>query len=1065
MVWSDDDLSLGSTHSSVEGEEEGQEEFASTGGDNLMEGEEDYIPDSLRDFIAEADAALEECLSSERFSESLLGGGGIDANTDNNTTAVIGDECNGGVAPPTAASTSSTVTSTVTATATATIVPDDVGGTENDPAHLNRNNNDIHNDTSTRNSSFFSPASDVQGGPFDTDIGSGCRPNPVNHYGTDSAVKRIALNDDPGLCPDHGDSCICHLKVERRLEDFLLAANGNGNRNEASQCMEVVGGQGQQQMDFGNGYGVLARDMVADDSFSSPVVSKQLVYDGSSGEEKAVPLDNQQVDVDMMTMMMDVDEAATNEKTVPLSVSNNGGGTVVDNNSDDIDDETFLPNGQNEAFTTATVTTENEHFDDAFLPNSDSLDIPHCDTMKKSNVSVGVSAAAKTKVRTTNVSNKTVAIKKQKRIVKPGIMASIEKKKLTTTAAKAKQTATSTTKGGRRVRTVPKSPALNTKKLRGERRYSGVGGVRSKLVPSTSSAGNENTNRINKNNSGSATIAMTQKLHGDRQSSAVGFRDEKKEMDHTAAANHTNNGPTKIVDYKNKALTVPKSPNLISSAKLGNRKYSVVGTREVKETKEAPQADLDYKNKALTVPKSPNLISRAKLGDRKYSGVGARREEKMEAIDENRPKIDYKNKGLTVPKAPKLISSEKLGDRRYSTVGMREGKMEEIKEEEVPKINYKTKALTVPKAPTLSTAARPQREKKKKDESAGEKEKYEFKALPIMSGVLEQKPLGVRKVQKKAPTVPKPFRLQTDERIPDNKPQRTKKEEKSTQSTTFRARPVPDFSRLQSTMQRSRVSKKTTPQPFQLKTEEIALSPRRVRISNASESLKKSSSSTTQAPKKRVITTPKPFNFTQVVRVSSPSRERVAPSTKAFSYDRIKSPKPPTTPKPFNFSSPPKRSPKPVVPTDLAHFMSPTKKRKVTVPKPFRLSTSRPSKLPTPPTTKVESKKATRKVVKPPPPPPRVKRKPTKLRPFNLSTTNSSKIKSPENKGAVNKPRPTATSDTMNGNSKDDCPIAFRRKLLLRSTRSNSGADRDEQAKIVVNQLEELSALVQQAVI
>mmetsp|Transcript_9897 Transcript_9897/g.14766 ORF Transcript_9897/g.14766 Transcript_9897/m.14766 type:complete len:1209 (+) Transcript_9897:193-3819(+) len=1208
MAWSDEDLSLGSTLSNIDeesgieyGEEESSLEEPTTATTTIKMKEDDYIPDSLKDFIAEADAALEECLNGENQLNLVQVGLGGDANTnvaaDGHTNAMVGT-----------GSVSKAAAATAASFAMGTTVPESyMDGIENDPAaqqrhNSNNNTNSVnvnaHDDiledneddvgisfastaTPTPNTSFLqvspttSVPSDVRGGgAFDTDNGSACRPNPVHHYGTESAVKRIALNDDPGVCPDHGDSCICHLKVERRLEDYLLSKNGQGGNGDGgvSQCMEVPG---QQQQ----GFLELGREMVADESFSSPTstVAKQLRYGGSSSGEKV----NFDADVDGDgDISMDVDD------------------------DDNENAENFLPNGNNsnnEASVPATATATNsmaftttdDDDDDSFFPNTDSLDIPNCDTMKQSNVSRDAAKTtvapktttaptrAKPKPKATNVPNKAVTIKKaqQKSIMKPGIIASIEKKKKLASSAAAAAAGTKprvTRGGGRRVKTVPQSPALHTKKLRGERRYSGVGSAQSKaavaapststsVTSSSSSGANEkshSTTTGRRTSTSTSTVPKgpnlrTQKLHGDRQYSAVGFRDEKKEMDHSAAATAAPagvvDGPAKTIDYKKKALTVPKSPHLNSSAKLGERKYSVVGTREVKEVNNeaADQKEIDYKKKALTVPKSPHLTSTAKLGDRKYSAVGIRGEDMMEVIHENRSTnkvvVDYKKKALTVPKAPKLISSEKLGDRKYSAVGVREEKMNEVKEEkeEGPKINYKTKALTVPKAPklfsseklgdrkysalgtrqkktgevveaantkidwknrkptvpkgpSLSTATRPQREKKSKHaQTSEEKEKQAFKALPIMTGILEHKTVGIPKVQKKATTVPKPFRLQTDERIPDNKPQKTKKEDdNSQQPTTFRARAVPNFSRLQSNMQRPRVVKKTKPQPFQLKTDEIALSPRNVRISKASKDIKESLPSTTQPPKKRVITTPKPFNFTQVVRVSSPSKQRPDSNSKPFAVERVKSTKPPTTPKPFAFSSPPKKSPKPELPKDLVQFMSPTKKRKVTVPKPFRLSTAttRTKKLPAPPSTnasRTTSKRATKKVVKPPAPPQRVKKNPTKLKPFNLSSTN---IKSPERKkastdqskvhpmpasptrisnqealledGEENVPTPTSvasTNDTKNRN--DDCPVAFRRKLLLRSTRSKSRTDRGEQAQMIVNELEELSAMVSQAVI
>merc|ERR550539_1462782 len=177
-------------------------------------------------------------------------------------------------------------------------------------------------------------------------------------------------------------------------------------------------------------------------------------------------------------------------------------------------------------------------------------------------------------------------------------------------------------------------------------------------------------------------------------------------------------------------------------------------------------------------------------------------------------------------------------------------------------------------------------------------EKFIFKALPIKPGILERKTLAVKKATKKALTVPKPFHFKIEERIPERPKKITKKVAANSQgasTTTFRARPLPDFARHHSSLAQPTRKPLTQPKPFHLKTTELASSPRPVRIAHASESIKSRPTTTVPTQKKRATTTPKPFNFTTVVRVPSPNNKQgpsASPKAMAYSPERVKSKKP-----------------------------------------------------------------------------------------------------------------------------------------------------------------------------
>ena len=92
---------------------------------------------------------------------------------------------------------------------------------------------------------FQSPPSDVRG-PYDTDMGTACRPNPASLYITDSTVRRIALNDDLDVCPDRGEGgCGCRYltnggkSVEnyndnagKSLTDYICCVANDSEDNE-----------------------------------------------------------------------------------------------------------------------------------------------------------------------------------------------------------------------------------------------------------------------------------------------------------------------------------------------------------------------------------------------------------------------------------------------------------------------------------------------------------------------------------------------------------------------------------------------------------------------------------------------------------------------------------------------------------------------------------------------------------------------------------------------------------------------------------------------------------------
>jgi len=603
----------------------------------------------------------------------------------------------------------------------------------------------------------------------------------------------------------------------------------------------------------------------------------------------------------------------------------------------------------------------------------------------------------------------------------------------------------------RRVSTIPKGPKLKTQKLRGERKYSAVGSREEKKDeimtdsnPTTAAVAVTSKRRVSTIPKG--PNLKTQELRGDRKYSAVGAREEKKEKEIEDVQ--------PVIDWKNKALTVPQAPKLASSEKWGDRRYSTVGIREEK-VKDEIMTDSDpaagkqnFKRRVSTIPKGPNLKTQELHGDRKYSGVGFREEKEPEEVQ---PVVDWKNKALTVPHAPKLVSSEKRGDRRYSAVGVREEKIQEV--EMSIKLDWINRKVTKANSPILTTANRPKRENKSDDKE--NRDIRSFKAAPIMRGVLEKSTsrYGVPKIVKKALTTPKPFHLRSDERC-QKAAENDRFESQHAPSFVFHARPLPDFSRNQSMRQSKKAV--TIPMPFNLRTSDKSSSPRRMRISMASETIQNQQLlSPTQVCKKRSFTVPKPSSPTLL----SPTKKR-----------RV------TVPRPFHLSASASRAPSLPIPpprtasqrvADRKSLLS-NSKRTVTKPKPFRLSVVTKSEGPktegSPEGTTTSFKARPMPVYNAPKKTTRTKKSITTPKAFKLKTEERASMKPQSDTSPEDLKKKVSEFNPNDKDSDDDCPVNFRRKLLLRQ-RANKNEEREGKTQSVMDKLEELSALVQQVVV
>jgi len=537
--------------------------------------------------------------------------------------------------------------------------------------------------------------------------------------------------------------------------------------------------------------------------------------------------------------------------------------------------------------------------------------------------------------------------------------------------------------------TIPQSPKLRTKAMHGNRRYSNLGKrdadrtsgsatlIQSNTPPPSRASNQQPVHRALSVPKGPKL--RTQAIHGDRRYSSLGRREAKP---HPIPPRSTSS-PRK--------LTIPKGPNLQTQAIRGDRNYSNLGKREesMMTTPDSPTRKIRPRCTTIPLPKGPTLRTQSMHGNRIYSSSGRRDETIITSATPPPSPSNGKARTLTIPKGPKLRTSAK-GERSYSNLGKRDKRLSPFKllHSDDPKdADWVNRKLTVPKAPNLSSPrnrAKLRMEEDKENNSLCNTSQASnlsqdgphslpFKAKPIGAGVFGSKfgssgCIGVRKITKRKVTSPRPFRLLSESRVRgvSASPSMTVGNEKL--KTTVPARGMPDRSvRPQS----SSVGGVFTP-----------LSP----------------------PKKRRLTTPKPFRFQTMERekvhvrkavVASPTAKGVRvragldakgegqKSASHFTFDRPKSlkrasPRKLTEPRPFSLSG---------------TNRSPSKKSKVSKEDAFSVASTA---LPPPPTFNQlnNGTSSIRHYIQPPHPPPLSShpvvanpRSATILKPFELRTS------------------------------------------------------------------------------
>lgn len=395
--------------------------------------------------------------------------------------------------------------------------------------------------------------------------------------------------------------------------------------------------------------------------------------------------------------------------------------------------------------------------------------------------------------------------------------------------------------------------------------------------------------------------------------------------------------------------TIPRSPHLRTKQIFGERHYSSIGIPRVITLEKTPQMST-WKNRPLTVPIGPKLACEERLGSKSSPSRISRlssmfKRKKDEEKDEYTKLEDSKRFGEkksgnflrgkvkrdqfkpTVPIAPSLQLVAKKGEKKYSGVGCHKDNKEEEKKVFVKEWGKNWKP-TQPVSPHFLLKKDKSKTVTRSDSEPEHQEKaFTFHAQPIPSAVLNRSigALKLPKVEKRRPTIPKPFKFRTEKRSETPAPSM----ENEPSYVPFRARPAPDFlheSTADRNPQQKRMqSKLTIPKPFKLRTRERAATSTISEIVEPSSKpfkarpvpdFKNENKGPSKAPQfeKKKVTVPKPFKLSTEERANTPTTsEETDHSFKPF-----------------------KARP---VPDFTRHSeLRPKHEKKLTVPKPFRLS-------------------------------------------------------------------------------------------------------------------------------
>jgi len=762
---------------------------------------------------------------------------------------------------------------------------------------------------------FFSPASDMNAS-YDLDLGSACRPNPADLYATTAEAMHQALDDQPGVCPDHEDNCKCRL--------------------------------------------------VSFPQFNLEVALEELKVDCKSVQKQEMErTPRNDAEIEEQERIEELKEEENNDPKGAKVESDSGKGQEEEDGQDSVaDEDDFLPDESADVlqvvqqYSQDTDLSLDDELDDSFESHSDEEGEDIDEFLPNNNRSSlgNILAATKTIGKVKNASAKSKIL--DRRVKKP--QDDTKTKNMGRNRNKGREPSEPLAEDKAKFRrfnmSFPRSPRLRSKRAR---QYASL----------------EYPNDNNRNDV-PLKIEWSKRKPSPEPKSRV-----------SAKGSTSINSAGK--ERRRRRLTVPRMPNLLNREKKGDRKYSTVGLRQKKKSDIMTQSLLEneklsvtapneliptqksFVKKPLTEPVSPNLVMNKKFGKRRYSlstngTVGTKQ---GSILIDVKPKVDWAKRKPTVPKTPMLsffIQEPKKRDEMKEVNEKQARAPFVFKARPAPNFSNPTlhkskmsvRPLTIPKPFHLATNERAlssPRESSPMCRHAGntvavnDKEvkpsSFVFRARPVPD--FSQPSIPTRKAAARPLTITKPFHLTTDDR--DNSSRSSKRSvimaegmnedkfEKDTvekkrrgSSCMFKARLVPDFSKLVIPQQKTSMRPLTVPKPFHLTKSERALAPRRSkesfpanRIDSVTENIivedtfvfrarampifSRNPNNHRKALSKRALTVPVPFRLVTRDRANTPRRQSIASTINAAEIP----------------------------------VYSPTSKRTLTFPKPFHLLTQK----------------------------------------------------------------------------------------------------------------------------
>ena len=780
--------------------------------------DDEYVPDSFKNIFAEADANLEKILSSEELQVSIVDlgmGQQLDQKLQlQGTNDKIHNDDNQDTVPAGLLSETQDCDSGETTPDSSILVDMDI---ETPSMNISINTTSTNSNSNHRNTSrmsmsmqkhtpmpFQSPASDIDG-PYDLELGSACRPNPADLYTTSYEARMQAMDDQPGVCPDHEDDCKCHLQ----FNFFPLNLKERLDGVEILEGLEGVEAQAMERTPRND-----------DSSFASEAEIKEeleveLEQELETNDDDFLPESESPIVAGQLSNDTDLSFGPSDDDDSDNEEHDNDNSNILLHSSEEEDIEEFLPNNHRSSIMSGTrmsMDVASKRKSGAFAKAKE----------KHSAAPAQLAVAAESAVAVESAKSKPISRKGKKDKPQDDTKRKFRQRRSKGTPQDVIPPAPASPSKARKFNIslpFPRSPRMNSKRAR---QYTLLDKIDNNRIDvplkiEWSERREERTKTLGPKEHSRASIASTSTT--------------------TTSTATTVKSPGKT-SWRSRKLTVPKAPNLLTRNKRGEKKYSTAGGKQDEIATSLLENNINNdkkkkkkKNKkhTATVPKEPRLLSKEKMGEIKYSSTGSKVVKTLEVVT-------AKPMQKTLGKRP---MNQKFGEKRYSTAGVQK---EQSVSPEKPQTDWAKRKPTVPKAPMISFFIQEptKRDARKEVQKEQPSEPFVFKARPAPN--FSNPSIHKSKVLARPLTIPRPFRLATTERAissprdPSPMPLRVEKtwaQEKVEASPpmAFRARSVPNFT--QSSIPQRKVSSRplTVPKPFHLSTEDRANSPRNAKAS------------------------------------------------------------------------------------------------------------------------------------------------------------------------------------------------------------------------------------------